>query len=672
MIHPATAAPAPGQVSAPTAGPVALAKPARLHPIADVAISGGLWNDLQLLNSRVTIREAFRQLEEAGNLNNFRVAAGERLGSYQGRLYLDSDVYKTLEAVAWEQGRAPAQELADWQDKVTALIGRAQRPDGYLNTFVQVTTGDTARYADLPGGHELFCGGHLIQAGVAQARATGRSELLEIARRYADHLVATFGPGRLESTDGHPEIEMALVELYRETGTQAYLDLASFLVDVRGHGVLGNGWLGSAYYQDELPARAAHHVRGHAVRQVFLSAGITDLSLETGDRDLLTASVAQWEDMVTTKTYLTGGIGARWEGEAFGNPFELPPDVAYAETCAAHGSILWSWRLLLATGHPRYADLIERTLYNGFASGLSLDGARFFYVNALQNRPGSADDSGRAASHGRQPWYGTACCPPNVMRTLASLQHYIATSDDDGLQVQQYVSGHVAVDLPAGHVQLRTSTNLPWNGQVEIVIEEAPADPWTLSLRIPSWAVNATLTLNGTAIGTNPEPGTYLRMRDRPWRPGDTLRLTLPCVPRLTRADPRIDAVHGMVAIERGPLVYAFEALDQPSGVDLGSVELRTDLLLVEEPRPDLLGGTVTIHAQARLVPTPGDATAFPYTAVTDQLRPHPHLDLHADLDAEVQLTAVPYFRWANRELGPMRVFLPTTTPSVTVAEENQ
>lgn len=666
MTHAAPSASAPRQVASPTVGPVATSGgTAKLHPVPNTEIAGGLWHELQLLNSRVTLHEAFRQLEEAGNLNNFRVAAGERLGDYQGRLYLDSDVYKTLEAVAWEQGRAPSQELANWQDEVTALIGRAQRPDGYLNTFVQVTTGDTGRYVDLAGGHELFCGGHLIQAGVAQARATGGRSLLEVACRYADHLVATFGPGRLESTDGHPEIEMALVELYRETGTRAYLDLAGFLVDVRGHGVLGDGWLGSAYYQDELPVRATHYVRGHAVRQVFLSAGVTDLYLETGERELLTALVAQWEDMVSAKTYLTGGIGSRWEGEAIGNAFELPPDVAYAETCAAHGSMLWSWRLLLATGDPRYADLIERTLYNGFAAGLSLDGIDFFYVNALQNRPGTADDSGRNASRGRQPWYGTACCPPNVMRTLASLHHYLATCDDDGVQLQQYVSGTLGVDLPAGPVRLRTSTNLPWDGQVEIVIDEAPEEAWILSLRIPSWASNASLLLNGAAAADNLERGTYLRLERRVWNSGDTLLLILPCVPRLTSPDPRIDAVHGMVAVERGPLVYAFEAVDQPSEVDLDRVEIHTDAALEEEQRPDLLGGIITITARAHVVTAPHDAAGLPYT----QLVHHPQ---PADTQ-EIQLTAVPYFRWANREPGPMRVFLPATThPSVTAAEENQ
>lgn len=646
----------------------------RLRPVSDVTIREGLWHELQLVNRSVTLQEAFRQLEEAGNLHNFRVAAGEEQGDYRGKLYLDSDVYKTLEAVAWEIGREDSAELRAWQTQVTDLIGRAQRQDGYLNTFVQVSRGEQYRYADLAHGHELFCGGHLIQAGIAQARATGQPELLEVSCRYADHLVATFGPGLLESTDGHPEIEMALVELYRETDTRAYLELAQFLVEVRGHGVLKNEGFGSAYFQDEQPVRTSFHVRGHAVRQVFLSAGVTDLYLETGDEELLRASVAQWEDMVAGKTYLTGGIGARWEGEAFGNAFELPPDLAYAETCAAHGSILWSWRLLLATGEARYADLIERTLYNGFASGLSLDGSRFFYVNALQNRPGTAGDSSRSVQHGRQAWYGTACCPPNVMRTLGSLHHYLATHDAGGVQVHQYMTGQIEADIDQGGVVLGTSSGLPWDGDITVKIEQSPAQEWTLALRIPSWAEGATAHVNADTLTEGVRPGTYLQIR-RSWAEGDVVRLTLPVEPRLTRPDPRIDAVAGSVAVERGPLVYAFEQLDQPSGTDLDLLALLPEVPLQDRCRSDLLGGVVTVAATARPLRPAQRMGELPYEPLTNGgPDPVPTAEV-------VELTAVPYFRWANRQLGQMRVFLPTraldpvaaaTTATMSTAEENR
>ena len=638
---------------------------ARVRPLSATGsqVTGGHWYRLQRLNSEVTLGEATRRLREAGNLDNLRLAAGEHSGSYRGPVYLDSDVYKTLEAIAWEQGRCPSPELAAWQREVSELISRAQAPDGYLNSYVRVVTGDRGRYADLPGGHELFCGGHLLQAAVAQVRATGESTLLEVAVRYADHLLATFGPHGIASTDGHPEIEMALVELYRETSQTAYLELARFLIDVRGHGVLGPGWLGSAYYQDDTPVRDARVVRGHAVRAVFLAAGATDLYLETGEESLLAAVSAQWEDMVAGKTYLTGGIGARWEGESFGNAFELPPDVAYAETCAAHGAILWSWRMLLATGEQRYAEFIERALYNGFAAGLSADGARFFYVNTLHNRPGSADTSSRVAARGRQPWYTTACCPPNVMRMLASVHHYLATCDDDGLQLHQYATGSLTADLPVGAVGLTVETGYPDTGTITITVDETPEADWTLSLRIPDWAEDATVHVAGQPLDPPVRAGTSPRLR-RAWSPGDVVVLDLPLRPRLTIADARIDAVRGCVAIERGPVVYCVEQIDLPPGVGLERVELLMSAALSEHRDPQLLGGVTTITVPARVMPDTETEVGLPYREAVEH-QASAHADPRADpgADRAVSVTAVPYASWANRDVGPMRVFLPLAPP---------
>lgn len=630
---------------------------ARLRPLGATGsqVTGGHWYRLQELNRNVALGEATRRLNEAGNLDNLRLAAGEQAGTYRGPVYLDSDVYKTLEAIAWEQGRSPSPELATWQREISELISRAQAPDGYLNSYVRVVTGDRDRYVDLAGGHELFCGGHLLQAAVAQVRATGESALLEIAVRYADHLLATFGPDGLASTDGHPEIEMALVELYRETSQTAYLDLARFLIDVRGHGVLGPGWLGSAYYQDDIPVRDTRVVRGHAVRAVFLAAGATDLYLETGEASLLEAVRAQWEDMVAGKTYLTGGIGARWEGESFGNAYELPPDVAYAETCAAHGAILWSWRMLLATGEQRYAEFIERALYNGFAAGLSGDGARFFYVNALHNRPGPADTSSRVAARGRQPWYTTACCPPNVMRMLASVHHYLATCDDDGLQVHQYATGSLTADLPVGAVGLRVETGYPDTGTVTITIREAPDAAWTLSLRIPNWADGTTVSVAGQPLESAIRAGTMARLR-RAWSPGTVVVLQLGLRPRLTVADPRIDAVRGCVAIERGPVVYCVEQTDLPSGVALEQVRLLRSGALAEHRDPDLLGGVTTITMPARAMTDIDTTDDLPYREAS---RDPGSARADTGADRPVSITAIPYASWANRDVGPMRVFLP-------------
>jgi uncharacterized protein len=332
--------------------------------------------------------------------------------------------------------------------------------------------------------------------------------------------------------------------------------------------------------------------------------------------------------------YVTGGLGARWEGESFGDPFELPPDRAYAETCAAVASVQWAWRLLLATGEARYADLIERTLYNAVLPGVSLSGDRFFYVNALQLRGDAplAEDE-RVVSNGRQPWFGTSCCPTNVMRTLASLEHYFTTSSADGLQVHQYAPMRVRTLVGAGPVELDVATGYPWDGTVEFEVLSAGEAPWTLSLRIPAWAPDADLAVNGRPVGERAQPGEYAKIRRR-WARGDVVTLKLPMPPRLTRPDERIDAVRGCTAIERGPLVYCVEQVDQPPGALVDQVRI-DDGPLTAAARPGLLGGTTVVEAPGR-VPASGAAAT---------------------------LRAVPYFMWANRGLGATRVWIPLAWP---------
>ncbi|MEN3304813.1 MAG: uncharacterized protein V7603_1015 [Micromonosporaceae bacterium] len=654
----------------PTDGAVVALRP--LRP-AEVRIEGGFWADRQRVNRDVTIAAAAGRLAEAGNFHNLRLAAGSAEGAFAGRLFADSEVYKWLEALAWEQAREPSARMAEWQAAATALVAAAQAPDGYLNSYFQTGDRTGARYSDLPFGHELFCAGHLIQAGVAQCRGTGRDELLRVAIRCADHLVATFGPGRRQGVCGHPEVEMALVELYRLTGRGDYLDLAAYFIDARGHGLLGPGLFGDAYYQDRVPVREARAVEGHAVRAVFLAAGATDVSIETGDRALLEAVTAQWAEMVRGKTYLTGGIGARWEGECFGDPYELPPDAAYCETCAAHGSVLWSWRLLLATGEARYADLIERTLFNAFAAGLSLDGRTFFYANPLQLRREGHHSSSRSARRGRRPWFGTACCPPNVMRALASLDHYVATRDADGIQLHQYATGTVRAAFDGG-AELSVTTDYPWDGRITVAVRAAPRRPWTLSFRVPAWCDTATASVNGTHVGTGCRPGAYLRLR-RDWRPGDLIVLDLPMPARRTVADERVDAVRGCQAIERGPLVYCVEQADLPAGVSAEDVRLdRGDI--ATRWRPDLLGGVRVADAPGRAQPEPGFGGGEHAPRATGRAQPEPgsgggelaprdglpyrRAGTGARRERPIRLTAIPYYAWANRELGPMRVWIPT------------
>jgi len=585
-------------------------------PLGAAKIIGGFWQERQEINRTSTIPAAARRLEDAGTLRNLRRAAGhEPVGDgFAGKLFADTDVYKWLEAVAWEQTRSPSPELADWQAATSSLVAAAQEPDGYLNSYVRLVL-DGSRFGDLEKGHELYCAGHLLQAAVAQSRATGDQTLLEVATRFADLLCKTFGPGRTEGIDGHPLIEMALVDLYRETGTSSYLELASYFVEARGHGLLEPpGHHGPAYFQDHLPVRDVRTLAGHAVRALYLAAGATDVAVETGDSALLDALKATWQTMVESQTYLTGGVGSRWYGEAFGDPFELPPDAAYCETCAAIASVQWSWRLLLATGESQYADLIERTLYNAVISGVSLTGREFYYVNTLRVRQGAFADDQRSAVAGRQGWFGTACCPPNVMRTLSSLDQMVATSDDDGVQLHLYAPARIQAEVGGAPVGLEVATRYPWHGRVSVRVTESSGEPWTLGLRIPAWADDCTLTVNGVEQPVGP-----LR---RVWAVGDEVVLELPVQARRTVPDDRVDSVRGCVAIERGPLVYCFEQLDQDVVLDSVAVAPGS---LTEWERPELLGGVTTVEVPAR-----GGQT----------------------------LTAIPYYAWANRSVGPMTVWI--------------
>jgi DUF1680 family protein len=408
-------------------------------------------------------------------------------------------------------------------------------------------------YQDLAWGHELYCVGHLIQAAVAWQRALGDDRLLEVAVRAADSVDRALGPGGREGIDGHPEIEMALVELYRATAEPRYLALAARMIDRRGHGALGPGRFGPAYWQDHEPVATAPSVAGHAVRQLYLDSGAVDVATESGDAALLAGVTRRWRDMIATRTYLTGGVGSHHLDEAFGDPYELPPDRAYAETCGAIASVMLAWRLLLATGDPQCADVIERTVYNGVLPGVSLTGTAYFYDNPLQRRTVRA-----AAAPGlgqRAEWFPCACCPPNLMRTLAAWNQYLATTDQGGIQIQQYANAEIAADLTAGHVRLSVETDYPWGGRVRIGVLDAPEGPWSLSLRVPAWSRTSIIT-DGDRDPMRVQAGTYWTGGPREWRAGDVITLDLDMTPRVTVPDPRIDAVRGSRARAR-PIAIA-------------------------------------------------------------------------------------------------------------------
>jgi DUF1680 family protein len=637
-------------------GPIDLTRSphALLHP-AEGRIESGFWADRQKLNRERLLLDGEHWLEEAGNFENLRAAAGRSDAEFRGMVFMDSDVHKWLEALGWELGREPSEDLARRADQAIELVEAAQEDGGYLNSYYQVAR-PGPRFTNLAWDHELYCAGHLTQAAVAHARGRGdarfqgdaaRSDgpqrLLGVARRFADHIVEVFS--ERDGTPGHPEIETALVELYRHTSERRYLDLAAYFVGTRGRSTLQPARFGSSYFQDHVPVREAKEVTGHAVRALYLAAGVTDLWLETGEAALMDAMREQWRDMSGRKSYVTGGVGAHHSDEAFGDPFELPPDRCYGETCAAIASVMWSWRMLLATGEARYADSMERTLYNGFLSGLALDGGGYSYVNPLHVRDAHRDAVERGAR--RLPWYACACCPPNVMRTLASLQHYLATTDESGVQLHHFASGVVG--------PLRVATDYPWDGRVEI--EVAEAGEWTLSLRVPSWA-------DGATVDGEPAPaGGYARVKRR-WRPGDTVTLELPLAPRLTAPHPRIDAVRGCLAIERGPLVYCVEGADLPDGARADDLRLDPRATLRDIERSDLLGGIVAVEGTGVEVTADWDPDwAYAPASGADHSGPGQSGSGYVAVGgagAEVPLVAVPYALWGNRGDGPMRVWIPT------------
>ncbi|MFD1546116.1 glycoside hydrolase family 127 protein [Nonomuraea guangzhouensis] len=607
-------------------------------PLSGSRVVGGFWAR-RLEANRAALPLGHERLLEAGHLGNLRIAANEATGTAQGASFWDSDVYKWLEAVAWEYAHSPDEGLLDHLRRLSRTIAAAQRDDGYLNSAIQLRGEE--RYARLWTSHELYCAGHLIQAAVAAARATGEVQLLRVATRFADHLADTFGPDRRGELDGHPVVEMALVELYRQTGTRRYLDLARHFVEARGHGHAAkpgfdpSHYGDPAHYSDRLPVREAETLEGHAVRALYFAAGATDVAIETGDAALLAAVRRQYDTMRRQKQHITGAVGSRWDGEAFGEAYELPPDRAYAETCAAIGAMQWAWRLLLATGESVYADQIELLVYNALLPAVSLREADYFYVNTLHRRTGARGDVQRSPAHGRRPWFNCACCPPNVMRTLAGLPAYLATGTEDGLQVHLYAQS----TLTSGGLTVDVETDYPWDGLVTVTVREAPRREVELALRMPDWAEGSTVDDKPVA------PGGYARTR-RVFQPGDQLRLRMPMPARVLVADDRVDATRGCVAVTRGPLVYAVEQPDQPAGVILEDLRLDPATPPRPEHRPDLLDGVTVLRADGALARGPAGSPYLPYGQPPAPAR-------------STDITLIPYYAWANRGPHAMRVWIP-------------
>jgi len=619
---------------------------AKVHgvPVRAVRMRSGFWSERRRVNVEKSIPSLYELFEANGIIDNFRRLSGRKNVPRRGPLYTDSDVYKWMEAVAFALQSEDRPELRALFDRVADDVLAAQEPSGYLNTYYQDER-RALRFTEMHRGHELYCLGHLLQAAIAYYRATGNRRLLDGAAKYADYVVANFGPDKKPALAGHPEIELALVELYRVTGQKKYLDFAGYIL--RGDGArLNLSPAQMVYAFSGRPFTGRTRLEGHAVRAMYACSGATDYFLETGDPTYWATLQTLWRDMVGRKMYITGGVGSRQGDEAFGEPYELPNQLAYTESCAAIGNFFWNWRLLAATGDARYTDLMERTLYNGVNSGMSLDGTLYCYRNPLAL---TGDPEDRI----RNPWYTTTCCPPNLERVLASLPGYLYGTSPDGIWVHLYHSSELDWHLDDGTpVQLTQTTNYPWDGTVDITVNAPEAAEFTVHLRIPGWASLARVTVNGTPVMQLVRPGTYHAVK-RLWKRGDRLRIAMPIAAQLMAANPRVADDIGKVAAQRGPLIYCLEGIDQPDAASLLDVTLAPpglfDRGFTEELRKDLLGGVLVLHRAGRVASVP----------LSDEPLYRPAAEASLRVMREVVLTFIPYYAFANREPTPMVVWVP-------------
>lgn len=597
--------------------------------IRRVRLTDGFIGDWQRLNREATIPHCIERLESTGVVDNLRRLVGESDAPFRGPLFADSDLYKTLEAIGWEAVNGDASAFESFVDECVRLLDAVQDEDGYLDSYYQGPHAGE-RFTDLPQGHEMYKLGHLLQAAIAWAHA-GRIDLLAIALRYVELVHATFGPDGRDDIDGHPEIETALVELSRLTGDPRHRALAVRMIELRGFRTIGEGQFGGAYYQDYTPVRQAREAIGHAVRQVYLLAGVADVELDDADAGYRDYLDALWRSIHTEKMYVTGGLGSRHRGEAFGDPYELPADRAYSETCAAIANLHWNWRMLLLDGDAKYADEIERGLYNAIAVSTAIDGKSYFYSNPLQLRSGHTHEEDAPSS--RLDWYFCACCPPNLARLLASINAYVITESSDAVQFQLYASGTYDI---GDDVTATVTTDYPWTPTIRVAFDKPTVR--STQFRIPSWSVGATLRADGVSV---PASAGYV---DVP-AGASLVELTIPVEPVFEKAHPWVDGARGALALRRGPVYYCIEQADLPEGTHLEDVVIPAAPAVAEEGVDSELRAPVLLIADTRV----RDREERLY-ATTAEL---PTSDLGA-------LRAIPYFRWANRSNGAMRVWMPT------------
>jgi uncharacterized protein len=621
-------------------------------PVSAVVIEEGFWSKRRKTNLESSIPSMHDELVFHGRMNNFLRLDGKSTAPQTGPVYSDSDIYKWMEAVGFslQSGDQPA-----LREMTAAMIGNvveAQEPGGYLNTyFVGDRKALRMLYDTQTTGHELYCIGHLLQGAIAYYRATGDPQLLEAGIRFVDDfLLPGYGSGKNQKgiVAGHPEIEMALIELYRTTGNRRYVELAGYIL--HGDARIPLRPQQVAYMFCGIPFTSRTRLEGHAVRAMYACCGATDYYLETGDPAYWKALNMLWNDLTAHQLYVTGGVGAREAGEAFGDAYELPNARAYGESCAAIGNMMWNWRMLAATGEARFTDVMERALYNGINSGMSLDGRTYCYRNPLAFDP-YRDTGDRHAPEGniRNPWYDTTCCPPNLERTFASLPSYFYSTSDEGVYVHLYDNSELSWRLHDGNgLRIRQQTHYPWSGDVRLTITPATPGEFTVFVRVPSWSRSNSVKVNGDSIA-GAQPGQYLPIRRR-WSANDTIDLGFDMATQALRANPAVSEDRGRIAVQRGPVVFCMEQLDQPdhdTKINLNDYTARLDVPTDAHFDADLLEGVMVLDRPGAIVqPTVDRGLYFP-ASETEQ----PEV-------TSTNLKLIPYYAWANREPSRMQVWI--------------
>ncbi|WP_455632054.1 glycoside hydrolase family 127 protein [Parabacteroides sp.] len=576
-----------------------------------VKINDNFWSPRLSKHVSATLPVCIDQIEnQTGRIRNFENAAkGE--GEHSGIFFDDSDVYKALEGMAYSLINNPDPELEKKADEWIDKFAAAQQPDGYINTFYTLT-GLDKRWTNMDK-HEMYCAGHMIEAGVAYYQATGKRKLLDVCIRMTDHMMSQFGPGKRHWVPGHEEIELALVKLYQTTQEQKYLDFAYWLLEERGH---GHGTMGDegkwdpVYYQDIVPVRQLTDISGHAVRCMYLYCGMADVAALKNDTGYIAAMDRLWDDVVLRNMYITGGIGSSRDNEGFTEDYDLPNLDAYCETCASVGMVLWNQRMNQLTGDSKYIDVLERSLYNGALAGISLGGDRFFYVNPLESK----------GDHHRQEWYGCACCPSQLSRFLPSIGNYIYASSNDALWVNLYIGNTGQIRIGETDILLTQETDYPWDGSVKLTISTSQPLEKEIRLRIPDWCKTYDLSINGKRINVPKEKG-YAVIKD--WKSQDVIALDMDMPVEIVAADPHVKENIGKRAIQRGPLVYCMEEIDNPEYFD--QIQLSPSTTFQTAFVSDILNGIKTIKTNGRAQ----------------------------------SATFIPYYAWDNRKAGKMRVWIP-------------